>query len=148
MSNTNSNRFEIAVGAAVVVFVGFLLTFVWGANSNHGNKYYAKFSRCEGINQGSEVRISGVKVGSVSQITLDAENYSAVVEMSVNNKHKIPTDSQCTINSDGLLGGKFLSIQVGSEESYLANEGLISRTSAGVSIESMINNWLFQKKKD
>ena len=130
----------------LIVAAGFLFFAYQGANiKSHSNNYVliAKFSQADGLSIGSDVRISGVKVGYVSKEYLDFDNFKAVVELSLDQAVKLPTDSSAQIVSDGLLGGKYLSIAVGADDKALVSGEEIKYTQSSVNIETLIGKMIF-----
>lgn len=106
---------ETILGAAVaVVAVGF---FVFAAaqagqtSSAGGYDLVARFQRVDGIAVGSDVRVSGVKVGVVRAVELDPETYMARLTITVSNGVQVLDDSTARIASDGLLGGAYVAIE-------------------------------------
>lgn len=106
---------ETILGAVVaVVAVGFFAFAAAQAGQNttgSGYDLHASFQRVDGVGVGSDVRISGVKVGVVRSVTLDPSNYDAVLTMTVNNGVHILDESTARIATDGLLGGAYVSIE-------------------------------------
>ena len=95
------------------------------------------------INIGNDVKINGVKVGEVSNISLDQENYMAIITSSVNESIKIPNDSVFKISNNGFIGSPYIEIELGnSEESFKNNDYTINNVDA-VSLEEIINNFIF-----
>ena len=108
-----------------------------------GYEVIAKFDRIDGLSVGADVRVSGIKVGTVIDQRLDLETYLAVVRMSIDPAVLIPTDSSAAIVSDGLLGDKFMSVTVGGEEEMLEPGDEIRYTQASISIEQLIGKFVF-----
>lgn len=119
--------FETLVGAGVLIAAGAFLAFaLTSTDSQASGRTYplvAHFPSVNGLSTGSDVRLSGVKVGAVSAIDLDPKTYMAKVEMAVSSTVKVPDDSTAKVTTDGLLGGAFLSIEPGSSEAMLASGG-------------------------
>ncbi len=118
---------ETLVGAGVLAAAAAFLAFALASTNSQaaGGSYplVAYFPSVNGLSSGSEVRLSGVKIGAVSAIDLDPKTYMAKVEMSVAGPVKVPDDSTAKVSTDGLLGGAFLSIEPGSSETMLAAGG-------------------------
>lgn len=107
---------ETILGAAVaVVAVGFFIFAAAQAGasgpSNGAYNLVGSFQRVDGINIGSDVRISGVKVGVVRSVELDPETYNARLTLAINQGVQVLDESTATIASDGLLGGAYVSIE-------------------------------------
>ena len=140
------NLVETLVGAVVLavaaVFVVFAVTRT-DVGAVAGYEVIAKFDRIDGLSVGADVRVSGIKVGTVIDQRLDLETYLAVVRMSIDPAVLIPTDSSAAIVSDGLLGDKFMSVTVGGEEEMLEPSDEIRYTQASISIEQLIGKFVF-----
>lgn len=106
---------ETILGAAVaVVAVSFFAFAAAQAGQNTAGGGYelrASFQRVDGVGVGSDVRISGVKVGVVRSVSLDPSTYNAVLTLTVNNGVEVLDDSTARIATDGLLGGGYVSIE-------------------------------------
>ena len=98
----------------------------------------ARFSRADGVSSGTDVRLSGVKVGSVSSVTLDPQTYFAKVGMNVSSSVKIPDDSTARIATDGLLGGAYISLEPGGSPDMLAANGEIANTQGSVDLLTLL----------
>ena len=96
------------------------------------------------INIGNDVKIMGVKVGEVSSISLDQENFMAVITSSVDESIKIPNDSIFKIANNGFIGSPYIEIEFGnSKETFKNNDFTINNVDA-VSLEEIINNFIFK----
>jgi phospholipid/cholesterol/gamma-HCH transport system substrate-binding protein len=146
----NKNYFEIIVGFLVVAitiifFLSARNTADVGVSSSESYQLQAKFLRIDGVEVGSDVRIAGIKVGSVAYVGLDSISYEAVIKISVLNQYKIPVDSYISIISSGLLGGKYVDIEPGISDEVLNNGETLTYTRSSVSIESLLSKFLFKK---
>lgn len=103
----------------------------------------AQFDRIDGLVNGADVRIAGVKVGSVVSSSIDPVSFNAVVGMRVDRSLRLPNDSSAEVSSDGLLGGKYLSIVPGGADRVLAEGGRITETQGSVSLESLLGRFIF-----
>jgi phospholipid/cholesterol/gamma-HCH transport system substrate-binding protein len=128
------------VAAVAVGFLGFAITRAGSAEAAGGQEYWARFDRVDGIAVGSDVRISGVKVGAVSKIDLDPETYLAKVSLSVDPSVKLPDDSSAKVASDGLLGGAYLSLSAGGSEAMLKPGDEILNTQGAIDLLSVLAN--------
>jgi phospholipid/cholesterol/gamma-HCH transport system substrate-binding protein len=113
----NHNPAELATGAVVLAVAGGFLVFAvanTGRSFGHsGYSLHASFDHVDGLATGADVRIAGVKVGSVQAITLDPKTYEADVSFTVQDGFPLTTDSSATVATDGLLGGKYLALADG-----------------------------------
>jgi phospholipid/cholesterol/gamma-HCH transport system substrate-binding protein len=141
---------ETIVGVAVVVaaagFLFFAFTSAREASASSGYAVIAKFERVDGVSVGSDVRVSGVKVGAVSNIALDPSTYQAKVRLTVEPSVKIPTDSVAKISSDGLLGGAYVSIEPGSETDMIKNNGEFDYTRGSVDLMTLLMQFATSQK--
>jgi len=140
------NVSELLAGAVVLaVAVGFLGYAVanTGRGSVGGVTLHANFERADGLSPGSDVTIAGVKVGRVVATDIDAKTYQAAITFTVRPDIKVPTDSSAEISSDGLVGGKSLSIVPGGDDKMLADGGRIQITQSAASLEQMLGKFIF-----
>lgn len=133
---------ETIVGAAVVAaaagFLFFAFTSARQASASSGYPVVAKFERIDGVAVGSDVRLSGVKVGAVSNIALDPQTYQAKVGLTIAPTVKIPSDSIAKISTDGLLGGAYVSLEPGSETEMLKSGGEFEYTRGSVDLLTLL----------
>jgi len=141
-----SNTFEAIVGA-VVIFLAVVFLFVGFSSMKlkKGNNYNlsALFNRIDGIKLGSDVRMSGIKIGTVTKQELDNSTFEAKVFMSIDLKISIPDDSSAKITTDGLLGGNYISIEPGGSDIYLSNNEEIFFTQGAVDLIGLVGEALF-----
>ncbi len=137
------------VGAGAFVLLGFAaLAFLTTQTTNHGihlgthGSFYsvtAKFDNIGDLKVGAPVSMAGVDVGRVTHIELDTKQYKAVVSMQLNSKYnEIPSDSDASIYTQGLLGGKFIGLTAGGSDTYLKNNGQITFTQSALVLENLI----------
>jgi len=141
-----SKTFETLIGAIVVIIAAGFLIFAYKTTSQGSLNTYeltAKFSRVDGLSNGTEVKLSGIKVGTVSQLTLDPKTYLAVVHMAINDNVKIPEDSSLKITSAQLLGNSYLSLTPGGSDTMLKPGEEIKNTQGSVDIMSLIGRAIY-----
>ncbi|MGR3614433.1 MAG: outer membrane lipid asymmetry maintenance protein MlaD, partial [Paracoccaceae bacterium] len=113
----SQNTSEIIVGGVVLAAaIGFAVYAGQAAGVSSGGSAYdltASFRSIEGVNVGTDVRLAGVKIGTVTQVALNQETFFADTVFSVKDGVIIPDDSAAVIASEGLLGGNFLEIVPG-----------------------------------
>jgi phospholipid/cholesterol/gamma-HCH transport system substrate-binding protein len=144
------------IGAAGFVLLGlsalaFLMTQITHRVSwkPRGSRYdvTALFDDVGDLNVGSRVSIAGVDIGRVSHIDFDAAVHKAVVSMELDREFsQIPDDCSASINTQGLLGGKFIRIASGDSPVYLKNDGQIRTTHSVVSIETVLKQLITENK--
>ena len=143
---------EVKVGVfavAVLLAAWFGARFLKGSELFSNNyKYYAYYDQVGGIQTASHVMMYGVKVGSVTKITLDEDPSKGVeLELSVDRRYRIPVDSKAKIFSNGVMGGKAVDIVMGSSPEYVEDGGTLS-SEVGVDIIDMAGSELeFFKEK-
>jgi phospholipid/cholesterol/gamma-HCH transport system substrate-binding protein len=130
------------MGAVILVVAIFFLVFAY--NSSGMEK---SFDRVDGILVGSDVRMSGVKVGIVTSLFIDPKTYLANMSFSVDDNISLPSDTSIEIVSSGLLGDKYLAVVPGGDESLLKDGDKIVHTQSSVSLEAMIGQVLFSNKE-
>ncbi len=140
------NVMETVLGAVVlivaVVFLGFSYSAAKVGNAD-GYDVTADFSGVGGLAVGDDVEISGVKVGTISSIDLNPENYLARVTVNVDKKVKLPDDTAALISSKSLLGGRYLELQPGASEDMLGDKGHIQYTQAPQNLEQLLGQFIF-----
>jgi phospholipid/cholesterol/gamma-HCH transport system substrate-binding protein len=141
----------LELGTGLFVALGFAALFFlttqlpasglrWG--SDGGYRLTAKFDNVGDLKEGSPVSMAGVRIGRVASIGFDPADFRAVVTMRIDPKFdKIPDDSDASIQTQGLLGGKFVGIGPGGSETFLADGGRIEFTQSAIVLESLINKF-------
>ena len=128
---------ETILGAIVaVVAIGFFAFAAAQAGQTGAREGYdltARFQRVDGVNVGSDVRISGVKVGVERSIALDQDTYLARVTLAMNDGVQVLDDSTARVASDGLLGGAYIAIEPAGMDA-LAAGGEIPNTQGSVDL--------------
>ena len=140
------NVIETVMGAVVLLVAALFLFFAYKTSQLRSVKGYeltANFEHIDGIRDGSDVRVSGIKVGSVLGTTLDPKTFLATVTMSVEPSVTLPDDTVAEIVSSGLLGDKYLSLVPGGSDKDIAPGGRIKFTQSSVSIEHLIGQMMF-----
>lgn len=142
----SSNLVETLMGAVVLIVAALFLGFAYSSTNMSpvgGYEVTAKFDRVDGLNPGSDVKISGIKVGTVVSEKLDPDTFLAVVTLSVQNNVKLPTDTVAQVSSEGLLGGNFLALVPGSSDKNIAAGGEIKYTQAPVNLMQLLGKFIF-----
>jgi phospholipid/cholesterol/gamma-HCH transport system substrate-binding protein len=109
----------------------------------NGYQVTGTFDSVGSLKPGDDVRMSGIKIGSVTELRLDPRYFQAIVTMSIDNNVKLPDDTSANITAEGLLGGNFVSLQPGFSDVTLAEGGEISITQGAVNIMDLISRALF-----
>jgi len=137
---------ETLMGAVVlVVAIGFTAV-AWratGQASGGGYELHASFLRVGGLQSGADVRVGGVKIGSVSEIALDPKSYEAELTLTIDEAYRLPIDSEAQIKAEGLMGGNFVDLSPGAEDAMLEPGARIERTQSAVDIQDLIGRAIF-----
>ncbi len=138
---------ETLIGAGVVLVAAVFLYFAYTSTSSgslSGYELTARMSRVDGLAPGTDVRLSGIKIGTVTSLELDPERYFAVLHMSINPDIKIPDDSSLSVTSAGVLGSSYLAIQPGGSDKMLAPGERIRNTQGSVDLQGLIGSFVGQ----
>ncbi len=140
------NPIETVLGAVVLVAAGMFLLFAYSIadlKAVTGYELKATFLKVGGLERGSDVRISGIDVGTVTGQSLNPETFQAQVIMSIKPGVTLPTDTEASIVSDGLLGGKYVNLVPGHASDRIAAGGVIAKTRDYQSLEDLVGQIIF-----
>jgi len=134
---------EVALGAVVmaaaVVFVVFALRATGTVLSDtQGYALHASFRSAEGVRPGTEVRLAGVKIGTVTELSLNPQDFRAQLTIAVNRGIELPADSTIQVASEGILGGTFVEILPGGELENLQPGDTFQDTQSAVSLITLL----------
>ncbi len=137
------NTTEVLVGGVVLAAaIGFAVygAQVAGLGSTSGDTYplTASFRSLEGVSVGTDVRLAGVKIGTVTDVELNPETFRADTVVSLRAATQVPDDSAIIISSEGLLGGNFVEIMPGGSPFYFEPGDEITDTQGAVSLISLL----------
>lgn len=146
---------ELAVGAFLILGVVALILMALRVSgistADAGDKYKVKayFENLGGLTERAKVSMSGVPIGRVTKIYLDADDYVAVVEMEINKSMStLTTDTSAAILTAGLLGEKYIGLTVGADDEYIEDGGVIEDTQSALVLEELIGQFLFSKAEE
>lgn len=134
------------MGIVVLAVAAFFAYFAYNVSDLQVVKGYdvtAKFLKVGGLNVGSDVRINGIKVGTVIGQHLDDSDYTAEIKMSLSSNVHLPVDSVASIVGDGLVGDKFIKIEPGHSPEMLKNGDIIKNTKDFKTLEDMVGEIIF-----
>tara|TARA_Y100001970_G_C14064024_1_gene765727 strand:+ start:410 stop:850 length:441 start_codon:yes stop_codon:yes gene_type:complete len=137
---------ETLTGTVVLGIAIAFIVFAYTTSSVatvSGYEISAKFTRIDGLMRGSDVRVGGIKVGSVIEQTLDPITYQADVSMSISESISLPVDSTAAVVSDGLLGGKYVNLEPGGSEQMMNEGHIILYTQSSIMIDQLIGQFVF-----
>ena len=132
----------ILFAAAAAVFVALRTANITEVSGADGYLVRVQFDNIGGLVERAPVKSSGVKVGRVKSITYDSTDYIAVVDIVIESRYRFPVDSIFSIVSSSLLGGQYVSVEVGAEDALLKNHDVLQGNSA-VILEELISKFLF-----
>lgn len=140
------NAIETVLGGVVLIVAGVFLFFAFNVaqvKAVSGYEVKAHFLKIGGLAKGSDVRINGIKVGTVLDRRLDPTTFEAVVVMSIQPDVHLPQDTVATIGSEGILGGKYVRLKPGQAKETLAPGGKIAKTEDFKSLEDQVGEVIF-----
>ncbi|MGB8600846.1 MAG: MlaD family protein [Rhizomicrobium sp.] len=138
-----NNTVETLVGAVVIAVAVLFVLFAYrsvGATGVSGYELIAKMNRVDGIAVGTDVKMSGIKIGTIKSMTLDA-NYLVTVRMDIHSDIKVPDDSSLVVTSSGLLNSSYMSISPGGSDKMLPPGGQIVNTQGSVDLMGLISRF-------
>ncbi len=142
---------ETIMGILVLVAAALFCYFAYNVSDLQVVKGYnitGRFLKVGGLNVGSDIRINGIKIGTVVSQKLNNEDYTAEVEMSIASNIKLPVDSSASIVSDGLIGNKFIKIDPGHAEEILKDGDILKNTKDFKTIEDLVGEVIFMVTGD
>ena len=140
------NLLETLLGAIVLIVAIVFLGFAYSASQlddEAGYELIARFDRVDGLQRGSDVRIGGIKVGTVIDQRLDPVSYRAEVRFTVQENVEVPADSSVSVAMDGLLGGKYLSLVPGGDIEMLEAGDEVALTQSAINLEDLIGHFIY-----
>ncbi len=140
------NAVETILGAVVLLVAGMFVYFAYTTaqvQSIKGYQLSAKFFKIGGLSTGSDVRVSGIKVGTVTESRLDPDTFDAVIDMSIRKDIQLPDDTVASIGSEGIVGGKYVNLTPGSSKELIKAGGEISQTRDFRSLEDQVGEIIF-----
>jgi phospholipid/cholesterol/gamma-HCH transport system substrate-binding protein len=140
------NTLETVLGAVVLIVAAGFLYMVYaqtdvGAQAS-GYPLELRFDSGGSTGVGTDVRIAGVKVGSVINQELDPEAYQAVVTIEVDDLVKLPKDTSAVVTSDGLLGDNYILLNIGGDTEMLAPGERIRNVQGAINLADLINKFV------
>ena len=136
----------IALGMAAFFMLAMKVSNITAFTENDTYTLLARFDNIGGLKERSPVRISGVRVGRVDNISYDDDQLEAIVSLRINSKHqRIPDDSAASIYTAGLLGEQYISLEPGGSEEYFADGDVVDETQSAFVLERMVGKFLIQE---
>jgi phospholipid/cholesterol/gamma-HCH transport system substrate-binding protein len=148
-------RFNIEMVVGLFLIIG-LLCFAYlairlgdvGLFRENAYPVKAKFISVSGLKEGATVELAGVRIGKVTKIDLDQDDYEAEVEMSIKGDVKLTEDVIASIRTQGIIGDRFVKITPGGSADYLQAGMEIEETESAISLEELVSKYIFEGGKD
>ncbi len=142
---------ELVVG---LFLIAGILSFVWisvklGDMSFLDKDTYdvtARFTSISGLKEGAVIEVAGVRIGKVSKIDLDREDYEAVVHLKINGDVQLQEDSIASVRTSGVIGDKFVNITPGGSDELISEGGEIEETESSISLEELVSKYIFEQE--
>ena len=145
------NAIETVLGGVVLVVAAMFLLFAYSTANIRSVKGYqvtADFLKVGGLTRGSDVRVSGITIGTVSDQQLDPKTFSARVTMTIKPDVQLPTDTVASIVGEGLLGGKYVNLTPGQAKERIPAGGKVAQAKDFQSLEDMVGQIIFLATQD
>ena len=141
-------RLETIVGFIVIAIAFSFFVFAYNVSNlskgkSGGYVLTADFQDIDGITEGSDVKLAGIKIGQIEKIALNDDLYYASVKLLIDQTIHIPVDSRATVSTNGLLGGKYIRIIPGGSNDNFANGDKIKLTQSAINIEDLIGKVVY-----
>ena len=139
-----NNLAESLIGAGVVavaLLFAALAYYRTGTGSVSGYEINAKLPKADGLAIGTDVRLAGIKVGTVSDLTLDPKTYLVTVHMNMREDIKLPLDSSVLVTQAGFLGGQYLSITPGGDEQMMAAGSFFENAQGSIDVMGLVGRF-------
>ena len=139
-----NNLAESLIGAAVVAIalvIAALAYYRTGSAGPSGYEINAKLSKADGLAVGTDVRLAGIKVGTVSDLTLDPRTYLVTVHMNIQHDVQLPVDSSILVTQAGFLGGQYLSITPGGEDKMMTAGAYFENAQGSIDVMGLVGRF-------
>ncbi len=142
----------VLLGLGALVFLGLRVANVQGFSSEKTYPLYATFDNIGGLKVRAPIKVGGVVIGRVSEISLDPKTYTPKVTLAVNESYnRIPDSSSLSIKTAGLLGEQYIALNIGftmeGETEMLKAGDTIADTNSALVLEDLIGQFLYGDKK-
>ncbi|NOY17109.1 MAG: outer membrane lipid asymmetry maintenance protein MlaD [Gammaproteobacteria bacterium] len=135
----------VVAGILVLLFLSFRVSNLNSDSVSNPYQVKAQFDNIGGLKVKAPVTMAGVRIGRVGAISLDSASYQAKVTMDISGAYnKLPVDSSASINTQGLLGEQFISLEPGGDKKYLKEGDSIRLTQSAVVLENLIGQLLYK----
>ena len=145
-SSLKENWLEALVGLLVIAVAAWFVTYAYARTSgNVGSGSYeltARFPNASGVSEGTDVRVSGLKIGTVTGLKLDPKTFQAIARFSLDSAVRLPSDSTAAITSQGILGGSYISLVPGGDTQMLKAGAEITDTQGSTDLMGLIGSYI------
>ena len=142
---------ETIVGGVVIAFAVVFFVYAYKTagigTASGGYTINAVFGSVDGVSVGTDVRVSGIKVGSVTEQKLDPETFQATLVLGLAPEVRLPEDTSAKITSEGILGGNYISLDPGGADNMMVSGDTIEHTQGAVDLMSLIGQAVFGGEK-
>ncbi len=142
---------EAGVGLLVVIAAIWFVTFAvgrTGGGAGDAIQVKALFPAANGVAIGTDVRIAGLKVGTVAAQRLEPQSYQAEVTLALDKGIAVPSDSSAAITTESLLGGSYVALLPGGSQTPLKNGDTILETQGSVDMMSLVGSVINRSNND
>ena len=142
------NMIETVMGGVVLIIAVAFVIFAFRStalNSAGGDGYHVmvEFDDASGLTTGTDVRMAGVKIGTVVNQRLNPDTYFAEVTLGISDTVRLPSDSSARIIPDGLLGGNYVALEPGGAEDYIADGGKVIYAQGSINVVDLLGRFIF-----
>ncbi|MEQ8354197.1 MAG: outer membrane lipid asymmetry maintenance protein MlaD [Kiloniellaceae bacterium] len=147
------NMIETVMGAVVLLVAVSFVVFAFrstsiGDDSRGGYKVFVEFNDASGLNVGTDVRMAGVKIGTVVDQRLNPDTYFAEIQLGINQSIRLPSDTSARIIPDGLLGGNYVALEPGGAEDFIENGGQIVYAQGSINVVDLLGRFIFSAAEE
>jgi len=128
----------VVIAAVIVAIIYRWQNKVWENAQDSDYPVYATFNRTDGLEVGSKVRMAGIDIGYVDDSVLD-DNFRATLTLMIKAGIEIPDDSSASIVSSGVMGNKYIEIEAGGSEDFIAEGEEFEYTQDAMVLEELVD---------
>lgn len=144
------NPIETILGFLVLIFACLFLFFAFSridTKQIEGYTIVANFSKVGGLGAGADVRIAGLKIGSVLKTELNQEDYTVDVTLNIDSNVHLPIDTVAAIADSGIMGDKYVRLEPGKAQAVLEAGAKMAQTKSYKSLEDSVSEFIFLSTK-
>ncbi len=137
---------ETVMGGAVLIVAAVFIIFAFtatGMGTGDGYRVHARFDSADGLTSGTDVRMSGVRIGRVVSQQLNPETYFAEVTLSIDSRYRLPEDTSARVLPEGIMGGNYIALEPGGADEMIPNGGQLRHTQGAVNLMDLVSRYMF-----